>query len=260
MKIPSTVYNGFWIPSNTGYLGGSLPVLGRLPIFNKYRKVDNITMFKWFGREYGLGRWAKGLEGYNDKALDFLDQYYVRRSCTIEIGKCRGKTTSTCQILSYYQQLEGSTPVNKYSYNIRIGDPRFTLSLVKRGILYVESHPRHGQPDPANIGFCQTDQKWYGWSHLAIYGFGIGSVVKIGDCGYRAKGPTEYIENNFMFYNMPVNTAYNLLEDGVGFTYIDKQGIMQSKDFPIYYGRGEWEALDLDDAKQMAIDFAHCVN
>lgn len=32
-----------------------------------------------------------------------------------------------------------------------------------------------------SVGFSERKQKWYGWSHRAIYGFGIGDVVKEGD-------------------------------------------------------------------------------
>ena len=60
-----------------------------------------------------------------------------------------------------------------------------------------------------SIGFSEKEQKWYGWSHRAIYGFGIGSKVKKGDCGYKGK---------------------------------------------------TWTAKTLDDAKQMAKDFADAVS
>jgi len=33
-----------------------------------------------------------------------------------------------------------------------------------------------------NFGKSEKDGKWYGWSHRAIYGFGIGDKVKRGDC------------------------------------------------------------------------------
>lgn len=59
-----------------------------------------------------------------------------------------------------------------------------------------------------SIGFSEKEQKWYGWSHRAIYGFGIGSKMKKGYAGYKGK---------------------------------------------------EWTAKTLDDAKQMAIDFANDV-
>lgn len=42
-----------------------------------------------------------------------------------------------------------------------------------------------GSGNIASIGFSEAEQKWYGWSHRAIYGFGIGSTVKRGDCAYN---------------------------------------------------------------------------
>jgi hypothetical protein len=30
-----------------------------------------------------------------------------------------------------------------------------------------------------SIGFCERDQKWYGWSHRGICGFGIGDMLFI---------------------------------------------------------------------------------
>ena len=39
-----------------------------------------------------------------------------------------------------------------------------------------------------SIGWCEREQKWYGWSHRAMYGFGIGSRIKKGDCGYDERG------------------------------------------------------------------------
>lgn len=45
-----------------------------------------------------------------------------------------------------------------------------------------------------SIGFCSPEQKWYGWSHRAIYGFGVGDVINNDDVvasvfpiGYKIK-------------------------------------------------------------------------
>lgn len=48
---------------------------------------------------------------------------------------------------------------------------------------------KHGiepeKADPSDsvcsIGFSETEQKWYGWSHRAFYGFEIGDTVDEGD-------------------------------------------------------------------------------
>jgi hypothetical protein len=45
----------------------------------------------------------------------------------------------------------------------------------------------------ATIGFCAQDQQWYGWSHRAYCGFGIGDRVKDGDCTARAAWSDDYL-------------------------------------------------------------------
>lgn len=39
------------------------------------------------------------------------------------------------------------------------------------------------KPQKRSIGFSEKEQKWYGWSHRAIYGFKVGDKCKDGDCG-----------------------------------------------------------------------------
>ena len=47
---------------------------------------------------------------------------------------------------------------------------------------------KHGIKEiKCGVGFSEDEQKYYGWSHRAIYGFGIGSKVKRGDCAYNGK-------------------------------------------------------------------------
>lgn len=56
-----------------------------------------------------------------------------------------------------------------------IGLPRDARALmVKRGIQPEKSKPDHSV---CSIGFCEREQKWYGWSHRAICGFGIGDKL-----------------------------------------------------------------------------------
>lgn len=76
------------------------------------------------------------------------------------------------------------------------------------------------------IGFCKKEQKWYGWSHRAIFGFGIGDIVKEGDCT-ASSGWTEECLKEHPDWNLSLP---------VGF-----------------------EANTLDDAKRMAIAFADSV-
>lgn len=75
-----------------------------------------------------------------------------------------------------------TTPKGDY-----IGDPKLAHRLIiKRGIMPEKANPAD---NVCTIGFCEKKQEWYGWSHRAIYGFGVGHKVKkgstlVGD-GYR---------------------------------------------------------------------------
>jgi hypothetical protein len=69
------------------------------------------------------------------------------------------------------------------AYNVHgdyIGDaPTAHYLCVKRGIAPILRTPKS---NVCSIGYCTRNGKWYGWSHRAICGFGIGSEVKKGSC------------------------------------------------------------------------------
>ncbi len=51
----------------------------------------------------------------------------------------------------------------------------------KHGIKPEKIDPSH---NVCSIGFSEKEQRWYGWSHRAICGFGIGAKSKPGLVGY----------------------------------------------------------------------------
>ena len=57
-----------------------------------------------------------------------------------------------------------------------IGDSRTARNLcVKRGLRQIQkTNPNHCV---ASIGFDEKEQKWYGWSHRAIFGFKVGDSI-----------------------------------------------------------------------------------
>lgn len=56
-----------------------------------------------------------------------------------------------------------------------IGDPRDAERICdKMGIAPEMSNPEHSV---CTIGYCAREEKWYGWSHRAIAGFGIGDKI-----------------------------------------------------------------------------------
>jgi hypothetical protein len=130
-----------------------------------------------------------------------------------------------------------------------------------------------------SIGFNKKEQKWYGWSHRAIYGFGIGSEVKKGHCAYIPATPqelfdeiTEVSAENGDFYQWKTPGEVDILEDGVRIHELVSKpifdqngnyiaaGLLEDHTWEVKCGRGEWTALTLEDAKQMAIDFAQAVS
>lgn len=64
-----------------------------------------------------------------------------------------------------------------------------------------------------SIGFCKKEQKWYGWSHRAIFGFGIGDVVKEGDCAASSDWTDEcLIEHPDWDRSLPVGFKAKTME------------------------------------------------
>ena len=137
------------------------------------------------------------------------------------------------------------------------------------------------------VGFSHKDNKWYGWSHRAIFGFTIGSECKKGDCGYVGTTPEDLIEDRYDFFvDISEECAQQhkdecqILEDSSGIRILTtpiKLAVAQNMDdlvdaidgevtlveetlfkddfYTVKCGRGAWTAKTLDDAKLMAIDF-----
>ena len=148
-----------------------------------------------------------------------------------------------------------------------IGDSRWAYRLCKkRGVAPEKSKPDHCV---CSIGYSKKDKKWYGWSHRAIYGFGVGSKVKVGDCGFVPANKEEFRKDleNWYSDDLHKNVEFTEKKTGISVYYeIHPKGgggIMSSRYFhryPKVWGRGEWKAKNLQDAKQMAIDFARGVS
>jgi len=132
---------------------------------------------------------------------------------------------------------------------------------------------------PCSVGFCEKEQKWYGWSHRAIYGFGVGDAVKIGDCAYKPPNKQAFNRKYLDFFtcderhdDRKVISSVN--SDGecgalITATYNDKtlNKKLRGKTYEMFwpysrekFGRGEWVAETLSDAREMAVDFANGVS
>jgi len=107
-----------------------------------------------------------------------------------------------------------------------IGDPKTAKFLYDKGLVQVQPaaaiHKRKGSGEDANGGwgftcslaFHPVEKKWYGWSHRAMFGFGVGDVVKKGDVvnssGWTDEWLKEHPEDDT---SLPVGFTAKTLDD-----------------------------------------------
>jgi hypothetical protein len=66
------------------------------------------------------------------------------------------------------------------------------------------------------IGWCEREQKWYGWSHRAMHGFEIGDVVHEGDCTATSgwiEGAISPVSGELLNKSLPVGFTARTLAD-----------------------------------------------
>lgn len=146
------------------------------------------------------------------------------------------------------------------------------LLCVRKGII----PQTFGNRQVCSIGFCEVEQRWYGWSHRAMFGFEVGSHVKPGDCAYMPKDKETFRLDCLRFWGDEHHAeTWAVEERGPN----GENGVLTSwryagtvpneklrskidgtfKPYPEKFGRGEWVAQTIDDAKEMAIAFANSV-
>ena len=123
-------------------------------------------------------------------------------------------------------------------------------------------------------GYSPKDGKWYGWSHRSIYGFKIGSKCRKGDCHYRATNEEDEIEAAIRFWSDPGNINVKAKKEKEGVIVVSwiYDNTLPNKKLhgkkaqaiwlydPDNFGRGEWTAETMEDAKQMAEDYCQGVS
>ena len=124
------------------------------------------------------------------------------------------------------------------------------------------------------VGFSPNEGKWYGWSHRVICGFKVGSECKKGMCHYTGKTVEDELQHAIDFWTEPYHQdiAAVVVDDKtihVSWTYSKDpkdvpneklHGTISGVDWHYVLGKGEWTAETMEDAKQMAIDFAEGVS
>lgn len=182
-----------------------------------------------------------------------------------------------------------------------VGNSKWAYRIFRvRGLSEVQpsSQAEHGDANggfghTCSLGYSRLEEKWFGWSHRAIYGFGVGSTVKRGDCAYVPDNHTEMYDSVRSFFqewdaNAPEGGDWreNKYTRNLAVAEMDgvvivsgEQEIQQydeepaldgalvptattwqpfSERYPL--GKGEWTAETLNDAKEMACAFAQSVS
>lgn len=125
--------------------------------------------------------------------------------------------------------------MNNHYLTTRIANNKTTSDklmkiLIEHEIYHVEGYcdyKKDDKSDVACIGFSEKEQKWYGWSHRAIFGFGIGFVVTEGSCCAESGWDEDYLAAH------------------------------PEEDFRCEVG---FEVKNMEDAKKCAIAFADCLS
>lgn len=131
-----------------------------------------------------------------------------------------------------------------------------------------------------NMGYNPDEKKWYGWSHRAMYGFTIGSTCSKGDCHYLPKNTDDFIHEAMAFWESEYIVDMKAVEifkadgneivKGVEISHEYSEEVPNKnligttwrhfRQYPEKWGRGEWVAETMDDAKEMAEAFARGVS
>lgn len=194
----------------------------------------------------------------NEKVIEYLKTVaYLGRS------KIEGD-----EAMCWYSKTDGS-----YICREEFRDKALVHLICDNALTELQSHDEPGSV--VSIGFDAAGQRWFGWSHRAVMAFCIGSEVQKGDCAYVAPGKDEFLEKMRDFWNDPdhevtmAKHSEKAGEGGVLVEWIYSQDVpnetlrgQKSSAFAPYpkeFGRGEWKAETLEDAKRMACDFAESV-
>lgn len=127
------------------------------------------------------------------------------------------------------------------------------------------------------IGYSKIKKQWFGWNDISIRGFKVGSKIEKGNIGFTPRNKEECLEEALDFFlsrnGKLLNCKYDVENKNFGmglmFEYEDmcgyksrnknrKNNLKRYKQWIPYpkWGKGEWKAKTMEDAKQMAIDFA----
>jgi len=268
------------------YKGIYYPVIGTSALFES--RNNKTTYSKKLGGYSGIWSFLPHIgvkcivseknwrKPYKQRVIDAIDKHeelYITTSYFDDCAQTMDKVDYEADkehITKMYIVRSRYDPLDKGgSY---VGDINFGYSLAQMDLHYIQ--PAEDTLDICQVGYSHVERKWYGWSHRAMFGFGVGSKVKEGDIGYQPVDAYDWLVIRMKFFDYD---SYILINDDGTVQSKEYQEISKAvkvemwnskakrkfvseSDIPTEFGRGEWTAETIDDAKQMAIDFARGVS
>ena len=187
---------------------------------------------------------------------------FIQKYC--EIRKAPWEWDESKEWVQIY--MDGCYLTASCEYETIISNPSVIDLLISAQINKVESIY---STEVACVGFSEKNQKWVGWSHRGACSFGIGSEVKKGDVAYMPMRKEDFEEDMLRFWSDPDHLQIcigNRTEKSFEVRWLYSHSIPNEKMrgkvgvqecyYPPKYGKGEWKAETLEDAHQMAIDYA----
>ena len=225
-------------------------------------------------------RYIKGTSvfKYNDWCIIALMDFGIK----IKIEEYEKNTDKKIAVYDYYEKiakldLKKSYLISCYNEEDKyIGNVEMVYDFImKHKINFFDIAKPNNRV--CSIGYNAKDKKWFGWSHRALCGFGVGDTCRKENIHFMPSNKEEFKENVINFWlegedNREFKEAKEIIKG-------DKKGIEVSwkwrkntpnksirgkidsvfSPYPDKWGRGEWEAKTIEDAKQMAMDFANSV-
>jgi hypothetical protein len=171
--------------------------------------------------------------------------------------------------LGEFDDMEGDKLPCYYSH---YDNSYIVLQSLKKNIKFLADRDITGQLTDG-VGFSPKTHEWFGWSRRGICGFTIGSKVKKGDCAYFAANKEDFIEQYMEFWSDDCHEdqwVSGITDKGFTISWVYDNTVPNENirgsvnsidiDFPKTFGRGEWKAICMYDAHQMAIDYNESVS
>jgi hypothetical protein len=112
------------------------------------------------------------------KFKDYDDKNFIVKK--LKPTKVKDLNPNTLRVKTYKRvdYIKTTVPIEKRTLN---NLPRYADKKPKvhfKDWMGIEGKPLGKDSTVHSYGKAEADGKWYGWSHRAIYGFGVGDVVK----------------------------------------------------------------------------------